>query len=183
MENEFSLSCFLKNLAKYKKFFEITLFAGIQIILAFGVLGFLVFLHTIVPLFSDLLPEPTEFLDASAFAVAFLIAVASYLLFKILIFPLLYIFKAPFGYIHSFLNKFLIDKNFRMKILLYALLADIIGFFAMLYIDDFDFSSTVVLFLILGGGVLTSYISFYIIFWFKSDFWQKNLHINEMKEE
>ena len=73
------------------------------------------------------------------------------------------------------------NEKLRIKILLYALLADIIGFFAMLYIDDFDFSSTVVLFLILGGGVLTSCVSFYILFWFKSDIWQKAFKHNQMK--
>ena len=35
--------------------------------------------------------------------------------------------------------------------------------------------------LILGGGVLTSYISFYILFWFKSDIWQKAFKHNQMK--
>ena len=161
---------FLKKFSKeYYKYFEFLFFLFTNIILSRGIIA----MYILLELFSPLMGDSSNFNTEEDWDAAFInLAIISFIcwlifiLFKILIFPIIYNCKKLFPNLHNFFDKFLSDKKFMLKVLFCVILFDLVCFFMgkdMLNNKFFEFA-------LFGGGALTSYVLFGLTFWIKSIF-------------
>ena len=166
-------------MAKWIKIFEYTFFAILNIYLS----CFLLHIYAMAFIIGITLCRIVEIIEkycnienlADNFLVYFLFfgfPIISMLL-KILIFPILYKIKF-FSNIKDFLERFVTDKNFLIKVLFSVLIFDIIMYILTIFFDEShhinpdyinELKETFILYLLAFFGVLPCYLSF--LFWYK----------------
>ena len=155
---------------KYYKHFEFSFFIFTNILLSRGILAMFISAIFCMLFVSAAVPNANteqdwnkiEGLTIMGMFICWLI----FILFKILIFPIIYNCKKLFPNLHNFFDKFLSDKKFMLKVLFCVILFDLVCFFMgkdMLNNKFFEFA-------LFGGGALTSYVLFGLTFWIKSIF-------------
>ena len=161
---------FLKKFSKeYYKYFEFLFFLFTNIILSRGIIA----MYILLELFSPLMGDSSNFNTEEDWDAAFInLAIISFIcwlifiLFKILIFPIIYNCKKLFPNLHNFFDKFLSDKKFMLKVLFCVILFDLVCF----SIGSYTFKDKIFEYTVSGGGALTSYVLFGLTFWIKSIF-------------
>ena len=144
-----------------KKSIEIFLFILINIILSTAVFWF----YLICNLMDFLNPFPESFkvLDDFGLYSAIIIAVCSIItiwFIKLKFLGFLYSKKQIFRYLYELLKNFLKDDQFRNKVFVSILVLDSVIFILSSFKSSYIFM--IPLTLVLGGGVLISYVAFYM---------------------
>lgn len=162
---------FLKKFSKkYYKHFEFSFFIFTNILLSRGILAMFISAIFCMLFVSAAVPNANteqdwnkiEGLTIMGMFICWLI----FILFKILIFPIIYKCKKLFPNLHNFFDKFLSDKKFMLKVLFCVILFDLVCF----SIGSYTFKDKIFEYTVSGGGALTSYVLFGLTFWIKSIF-------------
>ncbi len=112
----------------------------------------------------------TFILGDNLFVVILLCLLFLFFIFKLCIFPLIYILNKNNSSIHNFLKKITLEKSFRNRVLFFACITDIIVILLFsletLFYSIKDFPFAFIFHSIIGlGGVTLSYLS--LIIWYK----------------
>jgi len=140
----------------------------INILFSFSLYGFHIFSQILLPFLQDFL-KIQEFIGGlyGLLITAGFIG-GSFVLGKLLLFNIIYLFKWIFPNLHDFLDKMIYDKNFRKKVFLAAFILDMGYYLANCFVlvppflaGNFADATSVLLFSI--GGIFPAYITFLLL--------------------
>ena len=148
---------------KLRKYLEISFFIVINLIFGF---------HSIFLWVGSILFAMISYITGINFAIQeeydFLFIIISfavclfYLFLKFLLFPLFYSKKKLFPNIYSFFNEIFATTQKKLMVFLLVILMLIIDFLCFLFLENVNFWESVFLELVLGLGLLPSYVVMYI---------------------